>query len=70
MILKILLVALVIAVVYFMIKKKPSLKEKNDAKNSSEMVECAECGVYCDLGEALISGGKYYCSKECMDGKR
>lgn len=69
MILKLLLVAGVIAVVYFMfIKKKPTLKQdKNDPKNKpNDMVACASCGVYVEVGEAILSNGKYYCSNECL----
>ena len=73
MILKILLVAAVIAVVYFMfIKKKPTLTEseneqKKEKKESSEMVECSTCDIYCSLDDAILSNGKYYCSKECVE---
>lgn len=72
MILKVLLVALVIAVVYFMVKKKPAIKEKEqkEQKESSDMVECSECKVYCEIGDAIVSGGKYYCSKECIEGRK
>ncbi len=73
MILKILLVAGVIAFVYFIfIKKKPTLTEskneqKKEKKESSEMVECSECSIYCSLDDAILSNGKYYCSKECVE---
>ena len=73
MILKILLVAAVIAVVYFMfIKKKPTLaksenEQKKEKKESSEMVECSTCGIYCSLDDAILSNGKYYCSQECVE---
>ncbi|WP_304544666.1 PP0621 family protein [Sulfurimonas microaerophilic] len=71
MILKILLVIGVIAVVYFMfIKKKPisSKSEKKDTKlQPNDMIECASCGVYVEVDEAILSSGKYYCSQECVD---
>lgn len=70
MILKILLVLGVIAVIYFVfIKKKPSIgKDKNDSKTqSNDMVECASCGIYVEVGEAILSNGKYYCSQECVN---
>lgn len=73
MILKILLVAGVIALVYFIfIKKKPTLtdsksEQKKENKESSEMVECSTCGIYCSLDDAILSSGKYYCSKECVE---
>ena len=76
MILKVLLVVIVIATVYFLfIKKKPETtkKKKNNTKEekteiqSDEMVECAECGIYCSLDETILSNNKYYCSQECLE---
>ncbi|MEA1983668.1 MAG: PP0621 family protein [Campylobacterota bacterium] len=72
MILKILLVAVVIAVVYFIfIKKKPlkTPKETSSSQNKPEandMIECASCGVYSELSESILSNSKYYCSSECV----
>jgi len=74
MILKLLLVIGVIATVYFMfIKKKPQVEktaDKKDEQKSSDMVECATCKIYCALEDSLISGGKYYCSKECLESTK
>ena len=74
MILKLLLVIGVIAFVYFLfIKKKPTVtstkkeKEKKDEVQSNEMVECAECSIYCEIDESILSNNKYYCSKECLE---
>ena len=76
MIMKLLLVIGVIAVVYFLfIKKKPAVtkpdkQNKNtatkDEVQSSDMVECATCGIYCEVSDALLSNNKYYCSDECL----
>jgi len=70
MILKILLIIAVIGIVYFMfIKQKPTIatKENGDKKaDADDMVECAECGVYVQLSESIVSNGKYYCSHECL----
>jgi len=75
MILKFLLIAAVIAAVYFMFfktkpavqkstKKKP--KRKPTAADVNDMTECATCGVYVEVKEAILSNGKYYCSRECL----
>jgi uncharacterized protein len=71
MILKLLLVVAVISVVYFMfIKKKPQKNVNNssskDSLEADDMVECAECGVYSQLSDSILSGSKYYCSQECL----
>ena len=75
MILRTLLVVGIIFVVYFMFFKKKAVK--NDPKNEQErrkekydandMIECAQCGVYCELDEAILSDAKYYCSPECVE---
>lgn len=73
MILKFLLVIAVIAVVYFMfIKPKPltTKKTKNDTLKDNDMVECAECGIYVEVSEAIISNAKYYCSTACIDKRK
>ncbi len=75
MILKLLLVIAVIGIVYFMfIKKKPlkysdkkSNEKSNEKLDSNDMVECCSCGIYSELNDSLLSNGKYYCSKECLD---
>jgi len=74
MILKLLLVVGVIALVYFIfIKKKPQLQnqgqepKKKDNIQSDEMIECSTCKIYCSLDDAILSNGKYYCSKECLE---
>ncbi len=73
MILKVLLVAGVIALVYFiLIKKKPAVKDsgrekRKDEIQSSDMVECSTCSIYCEIDDAILSNGKYYCSKECLE---
>ena len=74
MILKILLVIAVIAIVYFMFIKKKPLKQNNKESNkqdekpsSNDMVECSTCGVYSELDDSILSNGKYYCSKECIE---
>ena len=70
MILKLLLLIAVITVVYFVFFKKPQLKSKTKKPKtedkSSDMVECAKCGVYSEINESILSSGKYYCSDECL----
>jgi len=73
MILKLLLVIAVIGIVYFMFIKKKPLKEKVAPKKekkrekleANDMIECPTCGIYSELGDSILSNGKYYCSSEC-----
>lgn len=70
MILKVLLLILVVAIVYFIfIKKKPITDrstKKRESTRSDEMVQCSKCDVYVNIDEAILSSGKYYCSQECL----
>ena len=73
MILKALLIGAVIYIVYIMFfkQKNPqnSVKKQNTQEENplvDEMVECANCGVYVEISESILSNGKYYCSKECV----
>jgi len=75
MILKLLLILGVIFVVYIMFfKKKPLLnsnkttqREKKETPLVNDLIECASCGVYCEIEEAILSNSKYYCSTECVN---
>lgn len=73
MILKVLLVLGVIAAVYFLFIKKPAVSQKpkkskkEEQPQANDMVECASCGVYVEVSEAILSNGKYYCSKTCVE---
>ena len=75
MIMKLLLVIGVIAIIYFMfIKKKPLVPSqkkapKKEMPKANDMVECASCGVYVEISEAILSGTEYYCSNECLSTK-
>ncbi|MEK6659285.1 MAG: PP0621 family protein, partial [Campylobacterota bacterium] len=70
MILKILVIAGIIALLYFIYKKNKAaaLNSKKEAKEekqkekerANEMIECSTCKIYCELNDALLSNGKYY----------
>lgn len=71
MLFKILILAAIIAgVYYFFIKAKPienKSKNRKTKKDEGEdiMVECETCKTYVSSKEAIIKNGKYYCSKKC-----
>jgi len=68
-----LVVIFVVWFVYFyFIKKKPVSEKKHNSKNKSDndandMLQCDTCKTYCEIDEMILSGSKYYCSKECME---
>jgi uncharacterized protein len=67
-----LVIGVVWAVYYFFIKQKPQTTTQNKTQNKNsdveDMVECAKCGVYVEIKEAILSNGKYYCSDKCLKG--
>ncbi len=72
MLLKLILIVGVFAAIYFYFFKKKPISDttnssvKKDEKKSSDMVECSNCGIYCELDDAILSVSKYYCSNECL----
>lgn len=65
-------IALIAFVYFFFIKKKPIQKpntqnKKNEKLQGNDLVQCPSCGVYTEVDDALLSSGKYYCSKECLE---
>jgi len=68
------IVAVLIALVYFLFIKKKPLPSQNqkpkgnkDKLNEDDMVECKKCGTYITLNEALLKEGQYFCSDECLN---
>ena len=66
MMIKILILGVVIYFVYkFFFNKKRSID--GDTKQlEEELVDCPTCGTYISKDEAILSNGKYYCSKKCL----
>jgi len=66
---KILLLGLVLFVVYIIFFKKnreKDIKKKKYDEITDTMVECPKCGTYVSKDDAILSNGKYFCSKECL----
>jgi uncharacterized protein len=72
MIFKVLAVVAVVFLVYIVFFKKNReeiLKNKKDDKYeeiTDTMVECPSCGTYVSKDEAILSNGKYFCTKACL----
>ncbi|PHO08912.1 hypothetical protein CPG37_11895 [Malaciobacter canalis] len=71
MIFKILAVLAVLFLVYiiFFKKDREGVIKTNKKKENIEdvMVECPSCGTYVSKKEGILSNGKYFCSKECLN---
>lgn len=72
MILKVLAVLVIIFLIYILLFKKNREKDivrKKNEKIEDEMMECPTCKIYISQKEAILSNGKFYCSKECLLNK-
>ncbi len=68
MLFKLLTLAVIGFLIYWFVIRK-FLNKKGDDKSIEMMVECSKCGVFISNNEAIVSNGKYFCSRECLDSK-
>lgn len=72
MVFKALTVIIILFIVYILFFKKKRESEIGNKKPKKEetiadiMEECPTCKTYVSKKEAILSNGKYYCSKECL----
>ena len=72
MILKFLAIGVVLFLVYILLFKKDREKnvtKKEDEKIEDVMVECPTCNTFVSKKEAILSNGRYFCSKDCLLNK-
>lgn len=75
MLFKIVFLVLAVYILYLLFFKKilhkPYKKNNSHTKNiHEEMVECNKCGTFISINEAIKNGENYFCSKECLRGKK
>lgn len=51
-------------------REKVSKDSAMEEEDENTLVECHGCSTYVIKKEALFYKGKYYCSRECLPGKR
>lgn len=71
MIFKIALFIFILFLIYLLFFKKSreqQVHQNTKIKPEKEeiMVECPTCKVFVSKKEAILSNGRYYCSKECL----
>ncbi|NQY53474.1 MAG: hypothetical protein HRT42_07855 [Campylobacteraceae bacterium] len=73
MVFKLLAVVIILFLVYLVFFKRDREKEikKNNKRNEDKkieaiMEECPRCKTFVAKDDAILSNGKYYCSKECL----
>ncbi|MBL3520048.1 hypothetical protein H0A43_06145 [Arcobacter lanthieri] len=60
------IVGFLIYIIFFKKSRKSDIK-KDDKLISDEMVECPTCKTFVSQKEAIVSNGKFYCSKDCLE---
>lgn len=71
MIFKILAFIFILFLIYLLFFKKgreTQIKQNDKSKSELEdiMVECPTCKTFVSKDEAILSNGRYFCSKECL----
>ncbi len=65
---KILLIAIAFAAVFWLLRNHRRRSDRNVQRpadpQAEDMVDCAHCGVHLPRGEGIMSGPRYFCSKE------
>ncbi|WP_418180668.1 PP0621 family protein [Aliarcobacter lanthieri] len=60
------IVGFLIYIIFFKKSRKSDIK-KDDKLISDEMVECPTCKTFVSQKESIVSNGKFYCSKDCLE---
>ncbi len=55
-----------IYIVFFRKSRVGNIKDKKHDEIADTMVECPTCKTYVSKDDAILSNGKYFCSKECI----
>ena len=69
MVFKIVALLAVIFLVYILFFRKNRVGNRKDDKYegiADTMVECPKCKTYIAKDDAILSNGRYFCSKECL----
>jgi len=59
-------IGFLIYIVFFKKSRENSINKKDKIDEVDTMFECPSCKTYIAKDEAILSNGKYYCSKECL----
>ncbi|MDR2790564.1 MAG: hypothetical protein LBB59_06280 [Campylobacteraceae bacterium] len=68
---KIILILVLIYIAYILFfGKKRGQKEEKNSLHEELMVECAACGTFVAMSEAVRKEGQYFCSQTCAKAKK
>lgn len=68
---RLLLIFILVAIVWQLIKRwlanQSQTRQKTSSENLQQMVRCEECGLHIPKQEALVEKEKYFCCQEHRD---
>lgn len=68
MIWKLLIFIAIVVLVYIVFFKNKRAKNSTKMDEIADtLIECQTCGTYITKDEAILSNGKHFCSKECLN---
>ena len=68
MIFKLIAFLLIISIIYLLFFRKSRGRDIQNNKDCEidTMYECPKCKTFVSRDDAILSNGKYFCSKECL----
>lgn len=66
----IVLIVIVVVLVLLLGKRRGGRPASREARGPEGMVRCAQCGIHLPRSEALLKGGRTYCSAAHLEQDR
>jgi uncharacterized protein len=61
-----LFVLFLIYLIFFKKSREQQVKQNSKELNEEIMIECPTCKTFISKQDAILSNGRYFCSKECL----
>ena len=59
-------VVFLVYIVFFKKGRESQIKKNKQDEITDTMVECPTCQTYVSKDDAILSNGRYFCSKDCL----
>ena len=61
-------VLFLVYIVFFKKNREANMKDKSGKYDeiTDTMVECPKCGTFVSKDDAILSNGRYFCSRKCL----
>ena len=69
---RLLFILFIVALIYWLLKSKRRAPPPQDQQPpaAQDMVRCTYCSVHLPRSEAILKGGKFYCSTAHSEGRK